>query len=174
MERDAESQRVAASLADQLAELTFADRTAPEVTALIVDAVATWATTSGWRVYRGAASVLPLPPPFQHRHSTLDIACARPSGPPVVVEVDHTDRRRTVDKLLAEADAGRIPIWVRWGLSGFVTPPPPVAMVTFPVTGRTVLGQRGRRFSRFPQPDRTAPPHTEPVPGPSRQSELFG
>ena len=35
---------------------------------------------------------MPLPPPLEQRHSVLDVACARPDGPPVVVEVDHTDR----------------------------------------------------------------------------------
>jgi hypothetical protein len=173
VERAQESHRVAASLADRIATLTFADRPAEEVTALIVDSIAAWAADNGWRVYRGAASVLPLPPPFQHRRSTLDIAIARPSGAPVVVEVDQTDRRRTVEKLLAEAAAGRIAIWVRWGLSGFVPPPSPVAMVTLPVTGRSVLGQRGRRFSRSPEPRRAAPTHTDPILGPGHQSELF-
>src|SRR5262245_42588782 len=104
-----------ASLAAWLARLTFDNRTTDQVTALVIDAVVEWAGDQGWRVYRRAPSVVPLPPPYSRQHSVLDVACARPAGPPVVVEVDHSNRRRTVDKLLAEAEAGRIPIWVRWG-----------------------------------------------------------
>ena len=48
-----------------------------EVTALLVDATEEWALAQGWRVYRRAASVLPLPPPYETRHSVLDLACAR-------------------------------------------------------------------------------------------------
>ena len=76
------------------------------------------------------------------------MAFARPDGPPLVVEVDHTDRTRTVDKLLAEAQAGRIAIWVRWGTGPFRPPPMPVQMATLEVTRRS-----GRRFARRTRPD---------------------
>jgi hypothetical protein len=71
---------------------------------------------------------------MQHRHSVVDVACARPSAPPVVVEVDRADRARTVEKLIAEAAAGRVPIWVRWGTGGFAAPPAEIHLVTFEVT----------------------------------------
>jgi hypothetical protein len=133
--------------ADQLAEwldrLTFSDLSTDEVTARLIDAIAEWGAAQGWRVYRRAPSVVTLPPPMERQHSVLDVACARPDGPPIVVEVDHTDRRRTVDKLLAEAEAGRIGIWVRWGTPPFKPPPMPVQMATFEVTRRS-----GRRFAR--------------------------
>src|SRR4051794_41579408 len=127
----------AASLAARLAGVTFAGLTTDQVTARIIDEVAAWGSAHGWRVYRRAPSVVTLPPPMERQHSVLDVACARPDGPPIVVEVDHTDRRRTVDKLLAEAEAGRIGIWVRWGTPPFKPPPMPVQMVTFEVTRRS-------------------------------------
>ncbi len=126
-----------------LDQLIFADLATDEVTARVVDAVAAWGAGRGWRVYRRAPSVLPLPPPMQHRRSVVDVAFARPDGPPLVVEVDHSDRGRTVDKLLAEAQAGRIAIWVRWGTGPFRPPPMPVQMATLEVTRRS-----GRRFAR--------------------------
>ena len=107
-----------------LDQLIFADLATDEVTARIADTVAEWGASQGWRVYRRAPSVLMLPPPL-------------------VVEIDHTDRRRTVDKLLAEAEAGRIAIWVRWGTGPFRPPPMPVQMATVEVTRRS-----GRRFAR--------------------------
>ncbi|WP_204300406.1 hypothetical protein [Actinoplanes campanulatus] len=123
-----EGTSTARSLAGWLERVTFADLPEAEATARIVDAVAEWAATQGWRVYRRAPSVFPLPAPLRG-HSVLDVACARPDGPPVAIEVDRLDRQRTVDKLLAEAAAGRLAIWVRWGAGPFPPPPLPVHLV---------------------------------------------
>ena len=150
---------LAASLAARLDGLSFRDLTADAVTALVIDTVAAWAGERGWRVYRRAPSVMPLPPPMERQHSVLDVACARPDGPPVVVEVDHTDRRRTVDKLVAEAGAGRLPIWVRWGTGTFASPETPVHMVTCEVTRHAGPVGKGRLHSRrpaVPPPDHSA------------------
>ncbi|MFI0791777.1 hypothetical protein ACH4OY_03595 [Micromonospora rubida] len=146
---------LAASMSGRLDSLTFVDRTTEQVTELLIDVIADWGTEQGWRVYRRAASVVPLPPPMSGQRSVIDIACARPAAPPVVIEVDHTDRRRTVEKLLAEAEAGRVPIWVRWGARGFVAPPEPIRMVTVPVTARR--GEAGVRLHSR-QPARQLPP----------------
>ncbi|WP_130507611.1 hypothetical protein [Krasilnikovia cinnamomea] len=145
--------RLAADLAARLAELTFADLDQQQVTGQLVDAAVAWARGHGWRAYRRAASVVPLPPPLQHRQSVLDVACARPDAPPVVIEVDHTDRKRTVEKLLAEARAGRVAIWIRWGTGRFAIPPAPVHLVTLEVVRRP-----GARFSRSPAADPPPPP----------------
>ncbi|MDP9817436.1 hypothetical protein [Spirilliplanes yamanashiensis] len=154
---------VAASLAERLAGLTFTDLTTDEATAAIIDAVAGWGAARGWRVYRRAPSVVPLPPPLQRQHSVLDVAFARPGGRPVAVEVDHTHRARTVDKLLAEAGAGRVAIWVRWGPGRFTAPPEPVRMVTLEVARRA-----GRHTLA---PDRPPPAHSGGAAG--DEVELF-
>jgi hypothetical protein len=130
------------------------------VTELIITSVAAWAEGHGWRVYRRAPSLMTLPPPMDRQHSVLDVACARPAGPPVVIEVDHTDRRRTVDKLAMEAAAGRIAIWVRWGTGRFLPPPPPVHLVTCEVARRGGPAGQGRRHSRTPALDRPPPAHS--------------
>ena len=127
--------RTARSLAAWLDRLHFAELPADRATARIIDAIAGWADEQGWRVYRRAPSVFPLPPPLSG-NSVLDVACARPSAPPVVVEVDRLDRPRTLDKLLAEAAAGRVAIWVRWGAGPFPPPPLPVHLVTRPAVRR--------------------------------------
>ena len=151
---------VAAGLGGRLDRLTFTDRTADQVTALIIDSVTEWATTQGWRVYHRAPSVMRLPAPYSAQHSVVDVACARPAGPPVVVEVDRTDRQRTLDKLAAEAEAGRIAIWVRWGTGKFATPPPPVQLVTCTVTTRNGPPGSGRLHSHRPAFDRPPPQHS--------------
>ena len=128
--------RTAASLAARLSSLTFADLTTDQATGRILDAVADWGTAQGWRVYRRAPSVFPLPPPLKGT-SVIDVACARPGAQPIAVEVDRLDRQRTVDKLLAEAAAGRVAIWVRWGAGPFTPPPLPVHLVTRPAARRS-------------------------------------
>ncbi|BAL90715.1 hypothetical protein AMIS_54950 [Actinoplanes missouriensis 431] len=142
----------ARSLAARLERLTFADLTESQATARIVDAIAEWGEEQGWRVYRRAPSVFPLPPPLRG-NSVLDVACARPGGPPIAIEVDRTDRQRTVDKLLAEAAAGRLAIWVRWGAGPFPPPPLPVHLVT-----REAARRSGRWHTVA---DRPAPRHSE-------------
>ncbi|RKN45372.1 hypothetical protein [Micromonospora endolithica] len=158
MVEDADADRLAASLAGRLDAVTFTDLTTDQVTARLIDAVADWAGEQGWRVYRRAPSVLPLPPPMSARQSVLDVACARPDGPPVVVEVDHGTRRRTWEKLLAEADAGRVTLWVRWGAGRFTAPPPPIRMVSCAVHRRP--DPTGVLHSRRPRADRLPPVHS--------------
>ncbi|MGI5150892.1 hypothetical protein ACQEVC_31795 [Plantactinospora sp. CA-294935] len=159
MDQAEEGARIGAALTGWLGRLTFTDQTSDEVTVLLIDSVAAWAMAQGWRVYRRAASVMPLPPPYEHRHSIVDVGCARPDGAPVVVEVDHSDRQRSVDKLRLEAAAGRIAIWLRWGDRRFEPPPAPIVMVPFRVTSRPDREGSGRRYSRLPATDRPAPAH---------------
>jgi hypothetical protein len=142
----------ARSLADRLDELSFTDLSESEATARIVDTIVAWGDGQGWRVYRRAPSVFPLPAPLRG-NSVLDVACARPDGPPIAIEVDRSDRQRTVDKLLAEAAAGRLAIWVRWGAGPFPPPPLPVHVVT-----REAARRSGKWHTVT---DRPAPRHSE-------------
>jgi hypothetical protein len=149
---------VGAALAARLAAVTFTDLHADAVTALLIDTVAGWAAEQGWRVYRRAASVLRLPPPMDHQHSVIDVAVARPGGLPLAIEVDHGHRKRTVQKLIEEGQAGRIPVLVRWG--GRKTPETAVALILIVLD---VDQHPGGRFSRGPT--RPPPPHSGAAPG---------
>lgn len=143
------------SLAAWLGRVTFEDLPEGDATALITGEIAKWADWQGWRVYRRAPSVFPLPPPLRG-NSVLDVACARPGGQPLAIEVDRTDRQRTVDKLLAEAAAGRVAIWVRWGAGPFPPPPLPVHLVTLEAV------RKAGRWSTV-TPARPAPRHSGAV-----------
>jgi hypothetical protein len=118
---------------------------------------------------------------MSHQRSVLDVACARPDGPPIAVEIDHTDRRRTVDKLVAEAAAGRLPIWVRWGPGPFAAPEPPVRLVTVEVARHSGPPGHGRLHTRARVVDRPPPAHSVdgaghaesvalPIPFPGREA----
>ncbi|MFK3980494.1 hypothetical protein ACI2K4_08955 [Micromonospora sp. NPDC050397] len=165
---------VVASLAERIDALLFLDRSQEQVTELLVDEIADWAAGRGWRVYRRAASVLPLPPPYAHRQSFLDVACARPDGPPLAIEVDRSDRRRSVEKLLAEAGAGRVPVWIRWGTRAIEPPPAPIRLVTCPVTARRGPDPKARLYSRLPvREERAAPEHATATFRADEQTDLF-
>ncbi|WP_213450649.1 hypothetical protein [Rhizomonospora bruguierae] len=158
----ADGELLAASLGERLGTLTFAELTTDQVTARLIETAAGWAADRGWRVYRRAPSVLPLPPPMDRQRSVLDVACARPDGPPIAIEVDHTHRRRTIEKLLAEAAAGRVPLWIRWGPGRFGEAPEPIHLVTFEVARRR--GAPGT-YARVPSVDRSAPQHSTDLAG---------
>ena len=165
--------QLAASLAGWLGNVSIADQDATAVTETIVDAVVGWGRSQGWRVYRRAPSVVPLPPPFAHRHSVVDVGCARADAPPIVVEVDRSDRQRTIDKLLAEARAGRVALWVRWGKGPFATPPASVHLVPITLTSRRDPGG-GRVVHSSPAAELPAPAHTDVDMNGVEQVELFG
>lgn len=167
-----DARRLADSLAEWLHALSFTDRDADQVTELLIEAVQAWGSGAGWRAYRKARSVLPLPPPYADRHSWVDVGIARTGAGPVVVEVDQSDRKRTVEKLLAEAAAGRIALWVRWGKGPFAEPPPPVQLVACPVETRRDAA--GRRLFSSPTDDRPAPSHTGVDLAQAEQAGLFG
>ena len=144
---------VASALGSHLAAVTFTDKPADAVTALLIDAVAGWAEGNGWRVYRRAASVVRLPPPMDNQHSVIDVAVARPGALPLAIEVDHGSRKRTVEKLVAEGAAGRIPVLVRWGGRKAAESTVPVQLITIDVDQHP-----GGRFSRTQL--RPPPPHS--------------
>ncbi|MEV4347566.1 hypothetical protein AB0J83_24190 [Actinoplanes sp. NPDC049596] len=146
--------RTARSLATALGELRFAELSNDQATARIIETIADWGASSGWRVYRRAPSVFPLPPPLKG-NSVLDVACARPGAAPIAIEVDRLDRPRTVDKLLAEAAAGRVAIWVRWGAGPFTPPPLPVHMVTRPAARKSGVWHT---VSELPPPKHSSAP----------------
>lgn len=163
------------SLSGRLDGLAFTDLDVDEVVTRLADEIVGWGEAQGWRVYRHARSVATLPPPMDKQHSWVDVACARADGPPVVIEIDHTDRRRTLDKLAAEADAGRVAVWVRFGTGPFtVRPDPPVLMVTYLVDSRREDGRRLFATHRPEPPDRPAPEHTDLDLGATEQAGLFG
>ncbi|MET0415361.1 MAG: hypothetical protein ABW022_05010, partial [Actinoplanes sp.] len=66
--------RTAGSLAAWLDALHFAELSTDQATARILDAIVGWGEAQGWRVYRRAPSVFPLPPPLKG-NSVLDVAC---------------------------------------------------------------------------------------------------
>lgn len=171
MEDGKDAERVADSLSRWIASVSFVDRDADEVTELLIEAVIWWAQEEGWRAYRKARSVVALPPPFEHRRSFVDVGIARRDGKPIVVEVDRSDRKRTLEKLAAEAQRGRVALWLRWGAGAFAAPPEPVRLIPCHVVARKTAD--GRKVFSTPARDKPAPTHSGVDLGQAEQTDLF-
>lgn len=171
MQEDDDAERVAGSLSRWIASVSFVDRTADEVTELLIEAVIWWAQEEGWRAYRQARSVVKLPPPMDNLHSFVDVGIARHDGAPIVVEVDRSDRKRTLEKLAAEAEQGRIALWLRWGTGTFATPPARVSLIPCHVEARKAAD--GRKLFSTPTQDKPAPRHSGIDLSHGEQTDLF-
>jgi hypothetical protein len=167
-----DADRVARSLASWIASVSFTDREADQVTEFLTEAVVWWAQEQGWRPYRHARSVVKLPPPMGQLHSFVDVGIARAKGAPIVVEIDRSDRKRTLEKLAEEAAHGRVALWLRWGTGTFATPPEPVRLIPRPVEARRTAD--GRKVFSTPAVDKPAPRHSGVDLSHAEQSDLFG
>lgn len=154
------AQRAGESLTRWLAPLTFTDWSAPRVTSELTNAVVDWGVAHRWRIRREVPSLAGLPGARADRSGYVDVVCERLDGPPIAIEIDQTDKRWSARKLLTEAEAGVVPLWVRWGEPETKPVPVPVALVVVTTTYRLV-GPTGRRlYSRAadPQPSSALPP----------------
>ena len=132
--------RAAASLGRWLAPLSFTDWSAARVTAALTERTVSWGTEHGWRVRREVPSLAGIPGPNPDRPGYLDVVCQRLDGPPIAVEIDRTDKRWSASKLLCEAEAGVVVVWLRWN-SETRAVPPPLALVNLETTRQRIAGR---------------------------------
>ncbi|WIM99954.1 hypothetical protein ACTOB_003624 [Actinoplanes oblitus] len=85
------------------------------MTALLTEHVVGWASDQGWRPEREVRGRIVRQTINGPRQARLDVVCERPGGlPPVAIEIDRTGKVWSLQKLIAEADAGAVALWVRW------------------------------------------------------------
>jgi hypothetical protein len=142
------SARAAASLSKYLLPVAFTDWSAFRVTAELTQRVVSWGVDHGWRVRREVPSIAGLPGARPDRSGYLDVVCERLNAPPIVIEIDRTDKQWSSRKLLCEADAGAVAIWVRWNDANTWIVPAPVAVIRLPTTSRPDRGGGRRLYSR--------------------------
>ncbi|MFI7079648.1 hypothetical protein ACIBO1_20320 [Micromonospora sp. NPDC049903] len=156
------SRRATASLRRYLAPLEFTDWSAVRVTAELTRQVVNWGVKHGWRVRREVPSIAGLPGAHPDRPGYLDVVCQRLDGPPIAIEIDRTDKQWSSRKLLCEADAAAIPLWVHWNDAKTWIVPDPIGVVRVPTTSRRVAGRLLYSRAADEHPRRT--PTTPPVP----------
>jgi hypothetical protein len=104
----------------------------------------------------------------------LDLAGIHPTGLRLAIEIDRSDKSRSLAKLAGEANRGAIAIWVRWSGTCRLAVPDNVGLIQ--LHGRTLrfegirgkVHTRGRR-SELPPPLRGSPVRTSRL----RQATLF-
>ncbi|MDQ7910204.1 hypothetical protein RB614_37485 [Phytohabitans sp. ZYX-F-186] len=152
------------SLAGWLAPLAF-DLTAAEVTSLLTVEVARWAEQYQFACDREV--------PSRYTRTSrrgfewpglIDIVGRHPNGVKLAIEIDRHTKRRSLDKLIAEAEAGAVAIWVRWFGQSTIVVPPTVGLVELRVRRVRTPGDGGYRYQRTPHLAWPAPPpHGAPV-----------
>ncbi|MEV4167359.1 hypothetical protein [Nonomuraea dietziae] len=145
MEIALRAERAGMSLARWLGPLAFTDWSAARVTSELTRAIVAWGTARGWRVRCEVPSLAGLPGSHPDRPGYLDVVCERLGAPPIAIEIDQTDKASSVRKLVAEAEAGVVPVWVRWGDPVGQVVPAPVALVVIETPYR-LAGPTGRRL----------------------------
>lgn len=124
------------SLTRWLAPLTFTDWSAARVASELTQAVIAWGAAHQWDVRREEPSLREFAGEQPDRAERRGVVCERPDGPPIIIAIDPTRAPGSAHILLAQADAGAVPVWVRWGAPENLTVPDPVALVTVAVTHR--------------------------------------
>lgn len=121
----------AESLAAWLSTISLAGRSSQQATRLITEAIAEWARRQGWEVEFEVPALITRPVrggrEFRGR---LDIVCDRGEDLPLIaIEVDRGNKRWSLQKLVAEAEAGNLAIWVRWKGRHLIDVPEQVGLV---------------------------------------------
>jgi hypothetical protein len=119
----ADGSAVAATLEQRLQARSDAVRAAvaggsiPAGTRVLTKLIERWAHAHGcgerrWRCHREV--FVPVTPAGARLSGIVDLVVERPGLADLVIEVDSTNKARSVDKLRFAQRAGGVPIWVRW------------------------------------------------------------
>ncbi|MBF6314020.1 MULTISPECIES: CRISPR-associated endonuclease Cas2 [Nocardia] len=97
-------------------QISLAGRSSQQATRLITEANAEWARRQGREVEFEVPAMITRPVHGRREvRRRLDIVCDRGEDLPlIVIEVDRGNKRWSLQKLVAEAEAGNLAIWVRW------------------------------------------------------------
>jgi len=139
--------RATGSLQEWLSPLTFADLSRSAATSLIAEHAMAWARWHGFVVRTEVEAIASRLRPRDHRIGALAIAGEHPAGRQLAIEIDPVNRIWSIEKLAAEADAGKFAFWIKWGA--------PVTLSLVPGEGR-----RRRTVRHLNQPCR--PPDLQP------------
>ncbi|WP_162958357.1 hypothetical protein [Nocardia yunnanensis] len=105
--------------------------TSAQTTKLITAHTQQWAQAQRWRVqFEAPALVERRVSNGRLYRGRIDVLCTRRWWrPAVAVEIDRANKRWSLEKLIAEADAGHVALWVRWRGDSIIEVPPTVGLV---------------------------------------------
>ena len=121
---------LAMSLDRHLRSLCLAGLTSKEVTSLLTAETARWARQYRRRVtFEAPARVTRQGRGGRKYRGRLDLLCTSWFKRAIAIEIDRANKTWSVDKLLAEADAGNIALWVRWAGTSMIEVPAVIGLV---------------------------------------------
>lgn len=130
-----EAERLRQSLAGWLALVDASGLTSKQTTKLLTDSISEWAMRRRWRVELEAPALVERMSVNGPMRGRLDLLCTRRwRRAAVAIEIDRAHKRWSLDKLVAEADAGNIALWVRWRGASVIDAPPNVGLVDIRAT----------------------------------------
>ncbi|GAB3857963.1 hypothetical protein ACFPIJ_18695 [Dactylosporangium cerinum] len=162
------------SLAEWLSPIGFSSATASQVTARLTAEVERWAEHYGFACATEGSVQYYREGLFGPRWTNgyIDVVGIRPTGLSLAVEIDRTDKVRSLAKLASRAADGTVAIWLRWCHATSMLMPPGVAAVDFRVD--RYYTNTGPRFRRQPHLTWPAPPaRLKPPPRLTYQPPLF-
>jgi hypothetical protein len=110
-----ETAQLATSLGQWLLPVRLSGITTPQATKLVTEQTVAWAREQGWTVELEVWGRITRPSRSGEKRARLDLVCTRPDGlAPVAIEIDQFGKVWSLQKLLAEVDAGSRALWVRW------------------------------------------------------------
>ena len=116
-------ERATQSLQVWLEPLTFADLSRSATTEVLKAQVVAWARSHRFQTQTEVEAVAAARRRHKRSIGLLDVLATHPSGQQVAIEIDFTNKVWSIEKLAAEADAGKLAIWVKWGT------PPSLALI---------------------------------------------
>jgi hypothetical protein len=114
-QRQQQLTRATSSLREWLAQIHFVDLSRSAVTELLTDHVAAWGRSHGFDIQTEVEGVATKRKSYGRHIGLLDVLCTHRSGQQIAVEIDNTNKVWSIEKLAAEADSGKLAIWVKWG-----------------------------------------------------------
>jgi len=108
-----------AELFDDLARLCFSvdvsGLSARGITARLTREIVAWSLANGWSTKTEARVVLSAPGQRIRDYGYIDVIVKRGDGAPdVAIEIDQTDKPRSVAKLQYVMSLGMEAVWIRW------------------------------------------------------------
>lgn len=146
------------SLAEWLSPIGFSSATAAEVTTRLTAEVERWAEHYGFACATEGSVQYYREGLFGPRWTNgyIDVVGMRPTGLRLAVEIDRSDKLRSLTKLASSAADGAVAIWLRWCHATSILMPPGVAAVDFRV--HRYYTTTGPRYKRPPHLKWPAPP----------------
>jgi hypothetical protein len=114
-QRQRQLTRATSSLREWLAHIEFADLSRSAVTEFLTDHVAAWGRSNGFDIQTEVEAVATKRKSYGRHIGLLDVLCTHRSGQQIAVEIDNTNKVWSIEKLAAEADSGKLALWVKWG-----------------------------------------------------------